>query len=82
VPGTAAEPARGQDAASPQTALEKPKEKKLCRREMAIGSNFPVRVCKTRNEWAAEGARNRDSFESRERDPAQDKDDIQSQNPS
>lgn len=41
------------DSPASPTAGQPPKEKKICRTEVATGSIMPKRVCRTAAEWAA-----------------------------
>ena len=44
-------PTQAQATAAPTQAVVASKGETICRREVVIGSYFPIRVCKTAEEW-------------------------------
>ena len=44
-------PTQGQATAAPAQAVAASKGETVCKREVVIGSYFPIRVCKTVEEW-------------------------------
>jgi hypothetical protein len=62
---TAAAPAAG------KALVKEAGDKRVCRRQTEIGSNFPKRVCKSATEWAAYDKANLEGVEQYKRDSQQ-----------
>lgn len=68
-PGQAASDAgsSGQKSTTAKTDKDKPKEKKICHREVPTGSITPVRICRTQAEIDAAAQRGQDEIDNANR---------------